>query len=232
VILDKVRYVYDNYKGYVGPFSRVVGYIIAGVFEYGAGRPTEALIHLHRFLENVYEPDYGEYLLISPAFVLPPYVIIGCVLLILLRDRGGFDRLVAILSHYAKNEYASAISGKKAVEQLMNELWKDQPHMQSVPQKSSLSPVSSPSPPDMPQNMQKNSSSSSSSSSSPSGFFASNNNNPNSILGKFDSFLDQNLSSDSSGGSFEEDVTEIGKIFDSMNEKKLQEAFGQEWNKF
>jgi len=125
-----------------------------------------------------------------------------------------------------------AISGKKAVEQLMNELWKDQPHMQSVPQKSSLSPVSSPSPPDMPQNMQKNSSSSSSSSSSPSGFFASNNNNPNSILGKFDSFLDQNLSSDSSGGSFEEDVTEIGKIFDSMNEKKLQEAFGQEWNKF
>jgi len=107
VILDKVRYVYDNYKGYVGPFSRVVGYIIAGVFEYGAGRPTEALIHLHRFLENVYEPDYGEYLLISPAFVLPPYVIIGCVLLILLRDRGGFDRLVAILSHYAKNEYAS-----------------------------------------------------------------------------------------------------------------------------
>lgn len=123
VILDRVAYIYDSYSQMVGPTTRVIGYIFAALFSYSGGNAAGAHAHLRKLLEVVYEPGYGEFLMVSPPYYIPTYIPIGCAMLLELKDKVAFEQMYLILCHYAKNEYAGSISARQAIDILAAETW-------------------------------------------------------------------------------------------------------------
>lgn len=100
------------------PFTGGLGNAVRALASYMGGNSDDALYSINEFVTVCYTPENQEMVLLSPSFHFAKACIITCFLLLHLGDLDLYDRVMALLSFYARIGYVSAISGTQVLESI------------------------------------------------------------------------------------------------------------------